>query len=280
MFVHTLVFRMRALQEGDKYIIKRLVEDARGKVFRTMVAFSIIYALLLSVTAWLVFELQSNPFFDSLDIVVVVVEVFKFVLDQIVLFLFYGQMRRQRDQFEELMGKEERLTLNFVDKNEQVLKKLTRLTTVKLYVLTAIYEFKLLLRVASSLVYTHGLLHDFLTSEKDKLIYNWVFCSLTLTSVLLTLVGGLIFLRFTYVLNIARVKRSLFESGIIVDEESSGMVSAYSQLNVLREGYSSVEPLQPSNPHMSSQINEDDNVHNGLEDAEVVNMEEYEECGS
>jgi hypothetical protein len=31
---------------------------------------------------------------------------------------------------------------------------------------------------------------------------------------------------------------------------------------------------------MSSQINEDDNMQNGLEDAEVVNMEEYEEGGS
>ena len=139
------------------------------------------------------------------------------------------------------MGKEERLSVNFIDKNEQVLKKLTKLTSVKLYVLTAIYEFKLLLRVASSLVYTHGLLHDYVTSDADKLIYNWVFCSLTLTSVLMTLVGGLIFLRFAYVLNVAQVKRSLFESGIIVDEESGGMVSAFSQLNVVRDGYSSVE---------------------------------------
>ena len=116
MFVHTLVFRMRALQEGDKFIIKQLVDDARGKVFRRMLGFSVIYALLLSVTAWLVYELQSNPFFDSLDILVVVVEVFKFNLDQIVLLLFYGQMRRHRDYFEDLMGKEERPTLNFIDK--------------------------------------------------------------------------------------------------------------------------------------------------------------------
>lgn len=123
-----------------------------------------------------------------------------------------------------------------------MLKKLTRLTSVKLYVLTAIYEFKLLLRVASSLVYTHGLLDSLVTSDADKLLYNWVFCSLTLFSVLLTLVGGLIFLRFAYVLNVAQVKRSLFESGILVDEESGGMLSAYTQLNVRREGYSSVEP--------------------------------------
>ena len=81
-----------------------------------MLGFSVIYALLLSVTAWLVYELQSNPFCNSLDIVVVVVEVLKFNLDQIVLFLFYCQMRRQRDQFEDLMGKEERLSLNFIDK--------------------------------------------------------------------------------------------------------------------------------------------------------------------
>jgi hypothetical protein len=242
MFVHTLVFRMRALQEGDKYIIKRFVEDARGKVFRSMLTFSVIYAVLLSVTAWLVYELQSNPFFDSLEIVVVVVEVFKFVIDQIVLFLFYGQMQRQRDQFEELMGKEERLTLDFVDKKEQVLKELTRLTSVKLYGLTAIYEFKLLLRVASSLVYTHGLLDDFVTTDADKLTFNWVFCSLTLTSVLLTLVGGLFFLRFAYILNVAQVKRSLFESGLIVDEEPGGMESAFNRLNIRRDGYSSVEP--------------------------------------
>ena len=108
-----------------------------------------------------------------------------------------------------------------------MLKKLTRLTSVKLYVLTAIYEFKLLLRVASSLVYTHGLLDSLVTSDADKLLYNWVFCSLTLFSVLLTLVGGLIFLRFAYVLNVAQVKRSLYESGILVDEESGGMLSAY-----------------------------------------------------
>ena len=31
---------------------------------------------------------------------------------------------------------------------------------------------------------------------------------------------------------------------------------------------------------MSSRINEDDNIMNGIEDAELVNMEEYEEGGS
>ena len=58
----------------------------------------------------------------------------------------------------------------------------------------------------------------------------------------MTLVGKLTFLLFAYVLNVAQVKRSLFESGILVDEESGGMLSAYTKLNVRREGYCAVEP--------------------------------------
>ena len=100
-----------------------------------------------------------------------------------------------------------------------MLDLLTKLTSVKLYGVSGIYQFKLLLRVASSIVYTHGLLYSFIDHDDDITTYNWIFCSMTLVSVLMTLVAGLVFLSFAYIMNVAQVKRSLFEGGLIVEEE-------------------------------------------------------------
>ena len=100
-----------------------------------------------------------------------------------------------------------------------MLNLLTKLTSLKLYGITAIYQFKLFLRVGSSVLYTYGLVYSFVDENNDIETINWVFCSLTLLSVLLTLVAGLVFISFAYIMNVAQVKKSLFEVGLIVEEE-------------------------------------------------------------
>jgi hypothetical protein len=42
---------------------------------------------------------------------------------------------------------------------------------------------------------------------------------MTLLSVLFTLFGGLVFLSFAYIINVAHVKKSLFENGLVIEEE-------------------------------------------------------------
>ena len=69
-------------------------------------------------------------------------------------------------------------------------------------------------------MYTHRIFEEFLENDEEMKKLNWIFCSLSLVSILMTLVGGLLFLRFAYVLNIAHKKKSLFESGLLVEEES------------------------------------------------------------
>ena len=77
------VFRMKALQEGDKFIVKRLVRIARSKVLKELIIFMLVYIFLVILTAWLIYEFQSNQFFDDLDILVIVIEIFKMVIDEI-----------------------------------------------------------------------------------------------------------------------------------------------------------------------------------------------------
>lgn len=124
-------------------------------------------------------------------------------------------IRKYRNYFRDLMSKEERVSGEEEDKNEKILRLLTRLTTLKLRWLTGIYQYKLVLRVTASLMYTHNLYGNI----ASKTSVNWVFVSLTLISVLLSLVGGLLFLFFAYVLKMAMIEKSLFESGILVLEE-------------------------------------------------------------
>jgi hypothetical protein len=43
---------------------------------------------------------------------------------------------------------------------------------------------------------------------------------MTLVSVFMTLIAGLVFLSFAYIMNVAQVKRSLYECGLVVEEET------------------------------------------------------------
>ena len=66
---------------------------------------------------------------------------------------------------------------------------------------------------------------------------------MTLVSVLMTLIAGLVFLSFAYIMNVAQVKRSLYECGLVVEEETlnTDRKSKFDQIKILRDGYSSVE---------------------------------------
>ncbi len=66
------------------------------------------------------------------------------------------------------------------------------------------------------MIYTHNV---FLSIQNKELV-NWVFFSLAVLSILLTLLSGLIFLSFAYIFHLAHIKKSLFESGLIVDENT------------------------------------------------------------
>lgn len=48
------------------------------------------------------------------------------------------------------------------------------------------------------------------------------------------------FLRFAYIINVAQVKKSLFEQGLIIEEEpmNADRKSVFDQMKIYREGYS------------------------------------------
>lgn len=111
----------------------------------------------------------------------------KVILDQIMLIYFYKLLKWQRDTFSDMIDREE--YYNFGQDDELTLTKLTRLTTASLIVFTFSYQYKLLLRIATALFYTHGLYTNF-----NEETVNWVFFGLAVLSILLTLCSGLIFL--------------------------------------------------------------------------------------
>ncbi len=65
-------------------------------------------------------------------------------------------------------------------------------------------------------MYTHGMIDRI----EDKETVNWTFCCLAFLSALLTMFSGLIFLFFAYILHVAHIKKSLFDSGLLVDENT------------------------------------------------------------
>ena len=66
------------------------------------------------------------------------------------------------------------------------------------------------------MIYTHNVYQ----SIANKDLVNWVFFSLAVLSILLTLLSGLIFLSFAYIFHLAHIQKSLFDSGLIVDENT------------------------------------------------------------
>jgi hypothetical protein len=78
----------------------------------------------------------------------------KVLLDQVMLIQYFKLIKWQRDSFADMIAREE--YYNFGTDNELTLTKLTKLTTVSLYLITSSYQYKLLLRIGTALFYTHG----------------------------------------------------------------------------------------------------------------------------
>ena len=85
-------------------------------------------------------------------------------------------------------------------------------------------------------------------------------------------------------MNVAQVKKSLFEVGLIVEEEPlyPDRKSVFDQLQIHRDGYTSIEPTddkqQAFKNIVSTYINDtDERAEEVLEGADEVKMEEYDE---
>ena len=68
-------------------------------------------------------------------------------------------MKWQKESLEEMIIREE--YYNSADDDELTLTKLKKLTAVSLYLITFSYEYKLLLRLGTTLFYTHGFFDSF-----------------------------------------------------------------------------------------------------------------------
>jgi hypothetical protein len=124
---------------------------------------------------------------------------------------------------------------------EPTLKMLVRLTNFKICGISMCYQYRLMLKFITSIYYTHGFIKSMSLSDQET--FNWIFCGLAILSCMWTLASGLIFLAFAYATHTAHLKKSLFESGIMVEEEplSRDKKSVFDNLNIYREGFSSVE---------------------------------------
>lgn len=138
------------------------------------------------------------------------------------LIFIFKLLKWQRDSFADMIAREE--YYNFggrAEDDEMTLTKLTRLTTMSLVVFTLSYEYKLLLRIGTTIFYTHGFYNNF-----DGDTVSWVFFGLTTISIVLTLWSGLIFLQFASIMHMAHTHKSLFDSGLNVDETEDVDVDA------------------------------------------------------
>ncbi len=129
------------------------------------------------------------------------------------LIIFIKLMRKQKNFFDDIFYREELGTPGY-----DLMYSLTKFTKAILICLSIFYEYKLLMRIVSSLLYTHEFILYFKSQTTIEAL-NYVFFSLTIFSTLMTMGAGLLFLGFSYVLHKAYVKQSLFGSGLLVDEE-------------------------------------------------------------
>ena len=139
MFVTAQYYRMRAFIEGDNYLIKVLVNQARTKIFKELINYLVGYSLLTGFVVamgFYVMKLEQSDDLRALIMFVYVLEGCKFILDQVILIMFFRLLRWQRDTFKDLQLKEE--YYNF-GSNERTLTSLTRLTTASLIILTFSY---------------------------------------------------------------------------------------------------------------------------------------------
>jgi hypothetical protein len=95
MFVVSIWYRMRSLIEGDKYIIKASVIDARNKILKELIAYLCGYFILTVIAAYTGYMIQSSDgTIGPLNIFIWIIEGSKYLLDQGMLVLFYLLMKR------------------------------------------------------------------------------------------------------------------------------------------------------------------------------------------
>ena len=98
-----------------------------------------------------------------------------------------------------------------------MLSNLNNITKATLYCLTGFYEYKLLTRLTSSFLYVHMFIES-VDNLKTREAVSWVFLSLAALSTMMTMVAGLLFLAFSYILYAAYLRQSLFGSGLLVED--------------------------------------------------------------
>jgi hypothetical protein len=76
----------------------------------------------------------------------------------------------------------------------------------------------LIMRTASSIIYTHNFIY-LIESHDTKLAIDWVFYVLSINGALLSMLSGIIFLLFSFILHQAHTRQSLFGSGLLVEEQ-------------------------------------------------------------
>ena len=82
ILVHSVLYRMRALREGDKYFIKNMVYEARKKTYADFLLFVLGYSLLTTIVVMIgYFEQVNGGEFSSFKIFIYIVEGCKLILD-------------------------------------------------------------------------------------------------------------------------------------------------------------------------------------------------------
>lgn len=213
LLVDSMWYRLKGLREGDKYLIKQAVYEARYRTYKEMLLFFMGYGLITAMVVLIgYFEHEDGAEFSPFKVFIYLIEFSKVMLDQIMLVLFFRLMSKQLDAFNDLLRRE-------VEDSpaHTLMSSLSSITQVTLACLTIFYEYKLLIRVASSLLYTHLFIERL--NEDAQEAANWVFYSLTLLSNAMTMVAGLMFLAFSYIMHRAYTHQSLFGSGLLIDEQ-------------------------------------------------------------
>ncbi len=118
--------------------------------------------------------------------------------------------------------------------------------------------------MATSVIYTHNV---FLSIQNKDLV-NWVFFSLAVLSILLTLLSGLIFLSFAYIFHLAHIQKSLFESGLIVDENTvdgrGGMIINDSSYGATTHMLDNDDYNRIQSQHYMRPMSQDDHSRNAI----------------
>ena len=170
------------------------------------------YGLLVLAVSLIGYHIHSGPKeFTLLSVVLYVAELVKLCLDQVLVILFFKTMVLQKQQFDELFFREIPETRSY-----DLFKKLCRSTTWTLFGFFFFYEFRLVFRLMSDMLYTHNFIE--LVQPRGQRILNWIFFGQSVVSSLMCMAAGLLFFSFAYNIHQARVKQSLFGDGFLIEE--------------------------------------------------------------